>query len=108
MSFSLMLAGGTGVAVMKVSPMSPAVVVIGKFPRQPGRGGFAISASLIAVAVGFPGLLVDCLLDDFNQRFDIHSAACKRLGINGVLFCFFWGGGLLDEPGQNGAASCLR
>ena len=89
-----MLAGGTGVAVVKVSAMRPSVVVVEFFFRRPGRGGFAIAASLIAVVVGLPGLLVDCLLDDFKQRFGINSAACKRLGINSDFFIdFFWGGG---------------
>ena len=104
MSFSSIATGGTGVTAMKVSAMSPAVVAAGKLSRQPGRGGFVIVTSLIAVAVGLPGLLVDCLLDDFNQRFGIQSSACKRLGINGDVFL----GGLLDELGQNGAASCLH
>ena len=38
MTFSAMLAGGTGVTVVKVSAMGPVVVVVVIFARGPGRG----------------------------------------------------------------------
>ena len=43
-------------------------------------------AATTTVAVGLPGLLVDDVLDDFNQRLGINGAACKCLGLNGDGF----------------------
>ena len=37
-AFSVMLAGGTGVTVVKVGTMGLAVIVVGIFARGPGRG----------------------------------------------------------------------
>ena len=37
MAFSVMLTGGTGVTMVKVSAMGPAVVVVGIFARGPSR-----------------------------------------------------------------------
>ena len=72
-----MLPGDTGVAVVKVSPMCPAVVVVGIFWRQLGCGCFAIAATT-AVAVGLPGLLVDCLLDDRDELGQNRAASCLQ------------------------------
>ena len=38
LAFRAMLAGGTGVTVVKVSAVCPAVVVVGIFARGPGSG----------------------------------------------------------------------
>ena len=65
-SLSAMLAGGISVVVMNVSAMRPAVSVVGKFPRGPVCGEFSVAATLMAVAVDLPELLVDGLLDEFN------------------------------------------
>ena len=35
-AFSAMLAGGTGVTMVKISAMGPVVVVVGIFAREPG------------------------------------------------------------------------
>ena len=85
MTSSAMLAGGTGVAGVKVSSVGPAVIGVVVFPRRSGRGWFAIAATTAGV-IGFPGLLVDDVLDDVNHRLGINGAACKRLGINGDGF----------------------
>ena len=81
-AFSAMLAGGTGVTVVKVSAMEPAVVGVGIFARGPGRGGFTIVAAT-AVAIELPRLLDDGVFDDINQRLGINGVARKRLSING-------------------------
>ena len=60
-------------------------------------------AATTVFAVGLPGLLVDGFLNDFNQRLCINGADCEHLGINGDGL-----GGMRDELGQNGVASCLR
>ena len=77
-----MLAGGTGVTVVKVNTMGPAVVVVGIFVRGPGRGRSAILAAT-AGAIGLPRLLDDGVLDYVNQRLGINGAGRERLGING-------------------------
>ena len=80
-AFRAMVADGTGVTVVKVSAMGPAVVVVGIFARGSGRGRFAIGA-VTAFAIGLPRLLDDGVFDDVNQRLGINGATCKCLGIN--------------------------
>ena len=55
--------------VADVSPMRPAIVVVRKLLRGPGCGGFSIASTMMVVAIvmRLPGLLVDGLLDNFNQ-----------------------------------------
>ena len=65
-SFSLILAGSTIVVVINASPMCPAVVVVGKFLRGPVCEGSLIATTLMVIAVGLLGLLVDGLLDGFD------------------------------------------
>ena len=53
MAFSTMLAGATGVAMVKVGTMGPVVVVVGILARGPGRGGI-LAVAAISVAIGMP------------------------------------------------------
>ena len=76
-----MLAGGTGVTVVKIGTMGPVVVVVGMFARGSGRGWFLVGTAIV-LAIGMLRLSDDGVLDDFNQRLGIDGATCKRLGIN--------------------------
>ena len=89
MAVGAVLTGSTGVIVVNVSTMSPAVVIVGILARCSGRGGstagaIAVAGSIaIGIGIGTLGLLDDGVFDDFNKGLGINGAACKSLGING-------------------------
>ena len=99
MAVGAVLTGSTGVIVVNVSTMSPAVVIVGILARCSGRGGSTtgVIAGAGAIAIGTLGLLDDGVFDDFNKGLGINGAACKSLGVNGDSFG--GDGGLVFQSG---------
>ena len=109
MAVRAVLTGSTGVIVVNVSTMSPAVVIVGILARCSGRGGSTAGAIAVAVAIaigiGTLGLLDDGVFDDFNKGLGINGAACKSLGINGDSFG--GDGGLVFQSARSEGSNLL-
>ena len=86
MALSSVGASATGVVMVDIRAMCPAVVIVRILPRGPGRGGITRATIAIAwaivIGVGALGLLDNGVFDDINEGLGIYSAASKSLGVN--------------------------